>query len=54
LTRVSGARGLVSADHAVIPVVNRSVIHGVASNVVAPLSGWDIALAAVHDWYRQG
>jgi hypothetical protein len=24
-----------------------------ARNMVAPLSGWDLGLSAIHDWYRE-
>ena len=45
---------LVCNDHAVLPVVYRPSVHGVGRQLVAPLSGWDIALSAIHDWYREG
>ena len=44
---------LVCNDNAVIPVVYRRSVHGLARNIVAPLSGWDIALSGLHDWYRE-
>ena len=38
----------------IIPVVYRPSVDGVAKNLVAPLSGWDISLSAIHEWYREG
>jgi peptide/nickel transport system substrate-binding protein len=43
---------LVCKDHAVIPVVYRPSVNGLARNVVAPISGWDDTLAGLADWYR--
>jgi peptide/nickel transport system substrate-binding protein len=43
---------MVSSDPAVVPVVYRPSVHGLASNLVAPQSGWDVSLAALADWYR--
>ncbi|HEY3634583.1 MAG TPA: peptide ABC transporter substrate-binding protein [Caldimonas sp.] len=44
---------LVCKDHAVIPVVYRPSVNGIARNVVAPISGWDETLAGLADWYRE-
>jgi peptide/nickel transport system substrate-binding protein len=44
---------LVCRDHAAIPIVYRPSVHGLANNLVAPISGWDIALAGLHDWARK-
>ena len=44
---------LICNDNAVIPVVYRPSVHGLARNIVAPLSGWDIALSGLYDWYRE-
>jgi peptide/nickel transport system substrate-binding protein len=43
---------LVCNDHAVIPVVYRPTVHGLARDLVAPLSGWDDSLAGLADWHR--
>lgn len=44
---------LLCNDNAVIPVVYRPSVHGLARNINAPLSGWDNALSGLHDWYRE-
>lgn len=44
---------LICNDNAVIPVVYRPSVHGLARNINAPLSGWDNALSGLHDWYRE-
>jgi peptide/nickel transport system substrate-binding protein len=44
---------LVCNDVAAIPVVYRPSVHGLSRNLVAALSGWDIGLAAIADWYRE-
>lgn len=36
----------------VIPVVTRPTVSAVATQLHAPLSGWDSDLSALHDWYR--
>jgi peptide/nickel transport system substrate-binding protein len=43
---------LVIADVAVIPVVGRPKVAGVANNLYAPLSGWDNYTWSLRDWYR--
>jgi peptide/nickel transport system substrate-binding protein len=44
---------LVCNDHALIPVVYRPTVHGLARNLVAPVSGWDDSLNGLADWYRE-
>lgn len=44
---------LVCNDPAVVPVVYRPSVHGLARNLVARQSGWDVSLAALADWYRE-
>ncbi len=44
---------LICNDNAVIPVVYRPSVHGLARNINAPLSGWDNALSGLYDWYRE-
>jgi peptide/nickel transport system substrate-binding protein len=44
---------LVCNDHALIPVVYRPTIHGLARSLVAPVSGWDDSLNGLADWYRE-
>ena len=44
---------MVCSDVAVLPVVYRPSVHGLAKNLVAPLSGWDTALSSIADWYRE-
>jgi hypothetical protein len=42
----------VIKDVVVIPIVTRPTVSAVASQLHAPLSGWDSDLYALHDWYR--
>ena len=44
---------LVCNDRAMIPVVCRPQVDGLAHNLAAPLSAWDNPLAGLHDWYRE-
>jgi peptide/nickel transport system substrate-binding protein len=37
----------------VLPVVIRPDVDALARGVQAPLSGWDLAFAGLHDWYRE-
>ena len=45
---------LVCREGHVLPVVVRPDVAALASSMVAPLTGWDIGLAGLHDWYRTG
>ncbi len=44
---------LVCNDRAMIPVVYRPQVDGLARSLAAPLSAWDNPLAGLHDWYRE-
>jgi peptide/nickel transport system substrate-binding protein len=44
---------MVVEDHAVIPVVYRPGVAGMANNLRATLSGWDNAFWNLRDWYRE-
>jgi peptide/nickel transport system substrate-binding protein len=44
---------LVCNDYALIPVVYRPVVNGLANKLNATVSGWDAALAGIADWYRE-
>ena len=44
---------IVCADMHVIPIVYRPKVDALARNLVAPLSGWDVGLSVLHDWYRE-
>jgi peptide/nickel transport system substrate-binding protein len=44
---------LVCREHAVIPIVYRPSMYGVARQLVAPLSGWDTALSSIAEWYAE-
>ena len=44
---------LVCNDRAMIPVVYRPEVDGLARSLAAPLSDWDNPLAGLHDWYRE-
>jgi peptide/nickel transport system substrate-binding protein len=39
-------------DIAIIPVVSRPRTAGVLNNLVAPLSGWDLDVWLLQDWYK--
>jgi len=43
---------LVCSESHVLPVVVRSRVTALSSNLAAPLSGWDLDFAALHDWHR--
>jgi peptide/nickel transport system substrate-binding protein len=45
---------LVCDEGHVLPVVVRLDVAAVGRTLAAPLTGWDIGLAAVHDWHRGG
>ena len=44
---------LVCSDGYIVPLVNRPRVSGVKDKLVAPLSGWDNIVWALHSWYRQ-
>ena len=44
---------LVCNDGYVIPLLFRPAVAGLAKNLMAPLSGWDNDMAAIHEWYRE-
>ncbi len=44
---------LVCNDHQVVPVVFRPSVNATVRNLVAPISAWDVSVAALHDWYRE-
>jgi len=44
---------LVIGDVAVIPVVYRPSVYGMAKNLNAPLSGWDNDTYMIADWFRE-
>ncbi len=44
---------IVCKDIAQVPVVYRPDVTALARNLNAPLSGWDVSLAALADWYRE-
>ena len=44
---------MVVEDHAIIPVVYRPGVAGLAKNLRATLSGWDNAFWNLKDWYRE-
>ena len=45
---------ILCTDVHVIPIVYRPKVDAMARNLVAPLSGWDLELSVIHDWYREG
>jgi peptide/nickel transport system substrate-binding protein len=44
---------LVCREGHILPVVVRPDVDALARGVQAPLSGWDLAFAGIHDWYRE-
>jgi peptide/nickel transport system substrate-binding protein len=44
---------IVCKDLALIPVVYRPDVTALARNLKAPVSGWDLALAGLAEWYRE-
>ena len=40
-----------AAGH-VVPVAVRAQVTALGKSIVAPLTGWDIDLSGIHDWYR--
>ena len=44
---------LVCNDGYILPVVYRPSVDGLARTLVAPITGWDLSLAAIHEWYRE-
>jgi peptide/nickel transport system substrate-binding protein len=45
---------LVCSDNALIPVVYRPAVNGLARSLNASVSGWDDQLSGIADWYREG
>jgi peptide/nickel transport system substrate-binding protein len=45
---------LLWKNHAVIPIVNRPVVSAHSNRLRAPMSGWDVDLWLLQDWYREG
>jgi peptide/nickel transport system substrate-binding protein len=43
---------ILSNELALIPVVYRPIISGAVRKLVAPVSGWDVRLGELADWYR--
>jgi peptide/nickel transport system substrate-binding protein len=44
---------LLWKNTAVIPIVNRPVVSAHASKLRAPMSGWDLDLWLLKDWYKE-
>jgi peptide/nickel transport system substrate-binding protein len=40
-------------DNVVIPLISRPRVRGAATKLVTELSGWDLDLSALHNWYRE-
>jgi peptide/nickel transport system substrate-binding protein len=43
---------LVCTEGYVLPVLARKRVAALSRNLMAPLTGWDIELTALHDWHR--
>ncbi|HEX4233032.1 MAG TPA: peptide ABC transporter substrate-binding protein [Caldimonas sp.] len=44
---------LLCREHAILPLVYRPSVHGIARQLVAPISGWDGALTSLSEWYSE-
>jgi peptide/nickel transport system substrate-binding protein len=40
-------------DNIVIPLISRPRVRGASLNLVTSLSGWDLDLSALQNWYRE-
>jgi peptide/nickel transport system substrate-binding protein len=45
---------MVVGDHYILPEVNRLRVIALKGNIVAPISGWDLDLWQLANWYREG
>ena len=45
---------IVVGDHYILPEVYRLGISALKSDIVAPISGWDVGLWQLANWYREG
>src|SRR5262245_63931995 len=45
---------LVVQSKVVVPLVNRPLVSAHSNRLRAPMSGWDIDLWLLQDWYREG
>jgi peptide/nickel transport system substrate-binding protein len=43
---------IVCNDHAVVPIAYRPKANAIANSLQAPISGWSVETAFIHDWYR--
>ncbi len=44
---------LVIKDNVVVPICARPRVFGSVNSLSAPLSGWDLAMSTLHDWFRK-
>ena len=44
---------LVIKDNVVVPICARPRVFGSVTKLYAPLSGWDLAMSTLHDWFRK-
>ncbi len=44
---------LLCSSHHVIPVVHRPDVSGLGRTLRAPMSGWDLGVGFIQDWYRE-
>ena len=44
---------LVCGDGYLVPLLYRPSVTGLANKLMAPLSGWDVDMGSLHDWYRE-
>lgn len=45
---------VVIAEGYVLPLLYRAEVGALAKSMVAPLSGWDVSLSSLSEWYREG
>jgi peptide/nickel transport system substrate-binding protein len=44
---------MVCGDHVVIPVVYRPTVSAVSSKLQCDISGWDVNMGNIKDWFRE-
>ena len=40
-------------DNVIVPLISRPRVYGSNAKLYAPLSGWDLAMSTLHDWFRK-
>jgi hypothetical protein len=40
-------------DNVIIPIASRPRVYGANNKLSIELSGWDLAMSTLHDWFRE-